>query len=114
LITRDSRFLRIACRCGMVVLLRTGGPVRSRTSGRIARPFSRFTRQGRHVPLEQARRLDAGMKKVGARHTLIIKKGAGHGSFHNEKEVWDFLDRNLRAPWWKRPWRLFTFHGDRS
>ncbi len=66
------------------------------------------------VPLEQARRLDAGMKKVGARHTLIIKKGAGHGSFHNEKEVWDFLDRNLKAPWWKRPWRLFTFHGDPS
>lgn len=54
------------------------------------------------VPLEQAKRLDAKMKEVGASHTLIIKKGAGHGSFHNDKAVWDFFDRNLKGSWWNR------------
>ena len=59
------------------------------------------------VPLEQARLLDAKMKKIGASHTLIIKKGAGHGSFHNDKAVWDFFDRNLKGSWWNIILRWF-------
>jgi acetyl esterase/lipase len=59
------------------------------------------------VPLEQAEQLDAKMKEAGASHTLIIKKGAGHGSFHNDKAVWDFLDRNLKGSWRNRILRWF-------
>jgi dipeptidyl aminopeptidase/acylaminoacyl peptidase len=53
------------------------------------------------VPLEQAMLLDAKMTQAGASHMLIVKKGAGHQSFHTEKAVWDFFDRNLKVSWWK-------------
>ena len=54
------------------------------------------------VPLEQAKLLDAKMKEVGASHTLMIEKGAGHESFHAEKAVWDFFGSNLKGSWWTR------------
>ncbi len=59
------------------------------------------------VPVEQAQILDAKMKEVGAVHTLIIMKGAEHQSFHTEKAVWDFFDRNLKVSGWKRMLRWF-------
>lgn len=59
------------------------------------------------VPLAQAQLLDARMTEVGAPHALIVKKGAGHQSFHEEKAVWDFLDRNLKPSWWNRVLRWF-------
>jgi acetyl esterase/lipase len=49
------------------------------------------------VPLEQAEYLDAKMKEVGASHTLIVKQGAGHESFHDDDAVWAFFDRNLKV-----------------
>jgi acetyl esterase/lipase len=50
------------------------------------------------VPLVQARGLDARMKEAGASHALIVKEGAGHTSFHEDKAVWDFFERNLKPP----------------
>jgi acetyl esterase/lipase len=52
------------------------------------------------VPLTQAELLDAKMKEVGARHTLIVKEGSGHQLFYDKSVVWDlfdFLDKNLKA-----------------
>ncbi|MGA2481207.1 MAG: alpha/beta hydrolase [Spirochaetia bacterium] len=59
------------------------------------------------VSLTQAQDLDAKMKAVGASHTLVVKKGAGHTSFHEEKAAWDFFDRNLKVSWWHRLVRSF-------
>lgn len=50
-----------------------------------------------YIPLEQAERLDAKMKEVGAPHTLIVKKNMGHVDFSDDIEVWDFFDRNLKV-----------------
>jgi acetyl esterase/lipase len=59
------------------------------------------------VPLDQAMLLDSRMKQAGASHVFIIKKGAGHQSFHTDKAVWDFLDKNLKNSWSQRVLRWF-------
>jgi acetyl esterase/lipase len=43
---------------------------------------------------EQAFLLDRKMKEVGARHTLIMRAGYGHG-FDFDETVWNFLDKVL-------------------
>jgi hypothetical protein len=42
------------------------------------------------------------MEQTGAKHKLIVKKGAGHESFHTEKSTWDFFATNLKNSLWKR------------
>ncbi|MBA7682802.1 Dipeptidyl aminopeptidase 4 [subsurface metagenome] len=54
------------------------------------------------VPPNQADLLDAKMKEVGAPHTLILKKEAGHGRYglanlFEDDPVWDFFDRHLKG-----------------
>ncbi len=49
------------------------------------------------VPLEQAELLDARMKKVGASHTLIVQRGAGHENFYDDERLWEFFGKNLKA-----------------
>jgi acetyl esterase/lipase len=53
-----------------------------------------------HPNQEQQKDLDSGMKKVGARHTLVIVEGAGHNKlivdFRREGMVWEFLDGILQ------------------
>jgi acetyl esterase/lipase len=50
------------------------------------------------VSLELAFHLDARMKEVGASHTLVVKEGAGHESFHDDTAAWAFLDTTLKVP----------------
>lgn len=58
------------------------------------------SRDSMHPDQEQQKDLDLGMKKVGARHTLVIVEGAGHNKlivdFRQEGMVWDFLDGILQ------------------
>jgi len=55
------------------------------------------------VPVEQAKRLDAALKKAGAPSTLVILKGAHHG-WGGEKRAYtnrlmlEFFDKHLKAP----------------
>jgi acetyl esterase/lipase len=44
---------------------------------------------------EQSILFDKKMKEAGARHTLVIKKGAGHTDFVSEDIVWEFLANEL-------------------
>jgi acetyl esterase/lipase len=48
------------------------------------------------VPVRQAILIDAQMKKIGASHSLIIKEGVGHSSFHDDPLVWEFFDKYLK------------------
>ena len=49
--------------------------------------------------LQQALLLDEKVKEAGGKHTLIVKKGAGHMDFSlAEPAVWEFLDLVLRNP----------------
>ena len=54
------------------------------------------------VPPEHVELLDEKMKEVGAFHTLIIKKGAGHRreeliNLMDYYPVWDFFDKHLKG-----------------
>lgn len=53
------------------------------------------------VPVSQARRLDAAMKKAGARHQLMILNGSGHGfgrihAQQTQRAYYDFFTRTLK------------------
>jgi acetyl esterase/lipase len=55
------------------------------------------------VPVGQARRLDAAMKKAGARHELMILYGSGHGfggvhALRTQRAFYDFFERTLKRP----------------
>jgi acetyl esterase/lipase len=59
------------------------------------------SRDSMHPNQEQQKDLDAGMQKVGARHTLVVVEGAGHNKlvvdFRQDGMAWDFLDAILKA-----------------
>jgi len=44
----------------------------------------------------QSEMLDAKMQKIGLQHSLIWKKGSGHGNYSTENAMWEFLDRLLK------------------
>lgn len=55
------------------------------------------------VPVSQARRLDAALKGVGARHSLLILPGSGHGfggvhALRVQQTFYTFFERTLKQP----------------
>ncbi len=49
-----------------------------------------------YIPIKQAFLLDKKMKKMGASHTLIIRKNGGHSDFTAQPEAFEFFDKYLK------------------
>ncbi|NUR20141.1 MAG: prolyl oligopeptidase family serine peptidase [Gemmatimonadaceae bacterium] len=59
------------------------------------------------VPLREARKVDATLARLGVAHELVVYPGEGHSlSAKTDPDVAargiHFLDRHMRAPWWRR------------